>query len=158
MTAESFGENIGFSEANWIMAWGGLISDIPEGWAICDGNNGTPDLRDRFVRGASSSSNNGTLGGNHSQSVSAAQMPSHSHTGSLNSTGSHSHGVVDGDGGAGGDDNTTDSTPHRNGTAKSLSGGNQNHTHGGNTNYAGSSNSYDNRPQFKEVVFIKPIL
>ncbi len=24
----------------------------PDGWAVCDGGNGTPDLRDRFVRGA----------------------------------------------------------------------------------------------------------
>ncbi len=32
-----------------IMLWYGPIADIPSGWALCDGNNNTPDLRDKFV-------------------------------------------------------------------------------------------------------------
>ena len=36
-----------------IVAWSGPIASIPKGWALCDGTNGTPDLRDRFVVGAS---------------------------------------------------------------------------------------------------------
>jgi hypothetical protein len=32
--------------------WAGPIVDIPEFWALCDGTNGTPDLRNRFVVGA----------------------------------------------------------------------------------------------------------
>lgn len=35
-----------------IVLWQGAIVDIPNGWALCDGNNGTPDLRNRFVVGA----------------------------------------------------------------------------------------------------------
>ena len=35
-----------------IMLWSGIVSAIPESWALCDGTNGTPDLRDRFVVGA----------------------------------------------------------------------------------------------------------
>lgn len=35
-----------------IIMWGGNITDIPKGWALCDGNNGTPDLRGRFIVGA----------------------------------------------------------------------------------------------------------
>ena len=35
-----------------IVMWSGSISSIPEGWALCDGTNGTPDLRDRFIVGA----------------------------------------------------------------------------------------------------------
>lgn len=35
-----------------ICLWGGAIVDIPAGWALCDGNSGRPDLRDRFVIGA----------------------------------------------------------------------------------------------------------
>jgi len=35
-----------------IIMWSGSIADIPSGWALCDGNNGTPDLRDRMVVGA----------------------------------------------------------------------------------------------------------
>lgn len=34
------------------MLWVGAIADIPAGWVICDGNNGTPDLRNRFIVGS----------------------------------------------------------------------------------------------------------
>lgn len=37
---------------NIICLWSGAIVDIPQGWALCDGNGGRPDLRDRFVIGA----------------------------------------------------------------------------------------------------------
>ncbi len=33
-----------------IIAWENL--SIPTGWVVCDGANGTPDLRDKFIRGA----------------------------------------------------------------------------------------------------------
>jgi hypothetical protein len=35
-----------------ITLWYGSIANIPNGWYLCDGGNGTPDLRDRFVVGA----------------------------------------------------------------------------------------------------------
>ena len=35
-----------------VVMWSGLIANIPAGWALCDGNNSTPDLRDRFIIGA----------------------------------------------------------------------------------------------------------
>jgi hypothetical protein len=34
-----------------IILWAGSVTDIPAGWALCDGANGTPDLRNRFVYG-----------------------------------------------------------------------------------------------------------
>jgi len=37
--------------------WHGAEIDIPGGWLICDGNNGTPDLRDKFVIGAGNTYN-----------------------------------------------------------------------------------------------------
>jgi len=33
----------------------GAIVDIPSGWVLCDGTNGTPDLRDKFIVGAGTS-------------------------------------------------------------------------------------------------------
>lgn len=36
-----------------IIMWSGLISAVPTGWYFCNGSNGTPDLRDRFIIGAS---------------------------------------------------------------------------------------------------------
>lgn len=40
--------------------WNGLLSGIPSGWLLCDGNNGTPNLaRDRMLRADSSTGNTG---------------------------------------------------------------------------------------------------
>jgi hypothetical protein len=47
--------------AGIIVMWGGLIANIPNGWLLCDGQNGTPDLRDRFIKGANG--NPGATGG-----------------------------------------------------------------------------------------------
>ena len=46
-----------------IVLWHGLIVAIPEGWIICDGSNGTPDLREKFVKGAAAATEAGTTGG-----------------------------------------------------------------------------------------------
>lgn len=35
-----------------IVMWSGEVDEIPEGWALCDGENGTPDLRGKFIRSA----------------------------------------------------------------------------------------------------------
>jgi hypothetical protein len=35
-----------------IMMWSGTIATIPSGWVLCNGSNGTPDLRNRFIIGA----------------------------------------------------------------------------------------------------------
>ena len=35
-----------------IIMWSGTLSSIPTDWQLCDGTNGTPDLRDKFVAGA----------------------------------------------------------------------------------------------------------
>ncbi len=53
----SISSMIGVSDRNIIAAgviaaWSGTIADIPIGWILCDGNNGTPDLRDKFIVGA----------------------------------------------------------------------------------------------------------
>jgi hypothetical protein len=35
-----------------ICLWSGSIATIPAGYALCNGSNGTPDLRDKFIIGA----------------------------------------------------------------------------------------------------------
>ena len=67
-----------------IILWSGSVGSIPSGWALCNGTNGTPDLRSRFVIGAGSAYNvNGTGGSanavvvSHTHSVTDA---GHTHT------------------------------------------------------------------------------
>jgi len=43
--------------------WSGTLASIPAGWTLCDGTLGTPDLRDRFVYGASAGVDPGATGG-----------------------------------------------------------------------------------------------
>jgi len=62
-----------------ILAWSGSLGDIPSGWLLCDGTNGTPDLRDRFVVGAGSSYSLGDTGGEATHTLTVDEIPSHAH-------------------------------------------------------------------------------
>jgi hypothetical protein len=42
--------------AGMIMMWSGTIATIPSGWLLCNGSSSTPDLRDKFIIGASADS------------------------------------------------------------------------------------------------------
>ena len=66
-----------------IVMWSGETTNIPSGWFLCDGQNGTPDLRNRFIVGAGSSYGVGDTGGSNSVTLSVNQMPNHSHTGNV---------------------------------------------------------------------------
>ena len=81
--------------AGIIVMWSGVAAAIPSGWYLCDGQNGTPDLRNRFIVGAGSSYEVGNTGGSDSVTLTTEQMPSHLHSHSLStkSSGSHSHTV-----------------------------------------------------------------
>ena len=53
-----------------IVAWSGALGSIPSGWLLCDGNNGTPNLIDRFLQGITTSTTEpGTTGGAHSITI-----------------------------------------------------------------------------------------
>lgn len=60
-----------------ICIWSGTTP--PEGWALCDGENGTPDLRGRFVLGYSNAHTINSKGGTENVTLSLDNMPAHSH-------------------------------------------------------------------------------
>lgn len=64
-----------------ILMWSGSIASIPGGWFICDGANGTPDLRNRFIVGAGSTYGVAATGGS-----ADAIVVSHTHTASSSVT------------------------------------------------------------------------
>jgi microcystin-dependent protein len=60
-----------------IMMWNGTTA--PTGWAICDGLNGTPDLREKFIRGSSLLVPIGSTGGANQVTLSIDMIPDHTH-------------------------------------------------------------------------------
>lgn len=72
-----------------IVMWSGSVATIPSGWYLCDGNNSTPDLRNKFIVGAGSTYSVAGTGGS-----ADAIVVSHSHTAtSVVTDNGHSHGV-----------------------------------------------------------------
>jgi hypothetical protein len=80
-----------------IAMWHGVLSAIPAGWVLCDGNNGTPNLLGKFVQGVSTNttdpgstggsvSKTTSLGGEVSGGINGAQAPA---------TGQHTHAISD---------------------------------------------------------------
>ncbi len=68
-----------------VAMWLGTVASIPSGWVICDGNNDTLDLRDKFIKvGANLGENNATGGSNTHTHASQG----HTHTGA-----SHTHSL-----------------------------------------------------------------
>lgn len=61
-----------------IMLWAGAEVDIPAGWILCDGNNGTPDLRNKMVVGAGDTFAVDDTGGNTTH-IHTGSAPAHSH-------------------------------------------------------------------------------
>ena len=73
-----------------IIIWSGSSASIPSGWLLCDGTNSTPDLRNRFVVGATSTYAVGATGGS-----ADAIVVSHTHTATVTDPG-HTHSVPSG--------------------------------------------------------------
>lgn len=122
VTAQKLAASINFFPTGGIVMWSGSTSNIPSGWALCDGSSGTPDLRNRFIVGAGSNYSVNSTGGTDSVTLSISQMPSHNH--SMSSAGGHGHsGSTSGDG--------------SHGHSGSTGGASANHTHGGSTSGAG---------------------
>jgi len=90
-----------------IKVWSGAIGDIPAGWQLCNGTNGTPDLRDRFLVGAGSTYAVGATGGatthTHIGTTDGTVLTTdtdgaHTHMGLTDADGNHSHGGATGTG------------------------------------------------------------
>jgi microcystin-dependent protein len=127
-----------------IIMWSGSIANINNlpGWKLCDGTNGTPDLRNRFVVGASVAIGNytwnaadGSINGNYAPGNSGGEA---AHKLTITELASHTH-------------------------SKGFQGGDSNGIRGGNssavcqqveTESAGGDNYHENRPPYYALAFI----
>lgn len=143
-----------------ISMWSGPINSIPVGWALCDGSQGTPDLRNRFILSVQSSIENpGATGGTHDQTLTVANLPPHdhvmNHTHTINDPG-HTHNVVSYGSGSGSNALSNDAFNNGSVTSNTSSAttGITVNNFTGNTGLTGSGTSFDNRPAYYKLAFI----
>lgn len=157
VSANTFSGN-GTIPVGGIIMWSGSTSNIPSGWALCNGGSGTPDLRNRFIVGAGSSYGVGWTGGAATVALTTAQMPAHDHDTYTNADGGHYHRR-----------SVDNSAPHPNGDGRvdlSTESDNANfstilnssadgtHQHYVNTPVRGSSQAHENRPPYYSLAYI----
>ena len=121
--------------AGVIVMWSGDPTDLPAGWALCNGENGTPNLSGRFVVGYDAANVDyddvstfaARTGGEDEPVISVEQMPSHNHSNLANG----SYGADPGPG-----DHMADNIP------------------GGVTGDTGGNQPFDNRPAYFVIAYI----
>ena len=156
-----------------ITMWSGASNAIPAGWFLCDGDNNTPDLRNRFIVGAGDKYGVGDTGGSENVTLITNQIPAHSHghtfrvsmSGmSCSRAGDHVHSLNN--------IAVTAKIPY-NSSSSSMDGGARNgssattsssggHTHtitgsgslSGSISNAGGGQSHENRPPYYALCFI----
>lgn len=155
--------------AGIITMWSGLSSDIPSGWLLCNGSNGTPDLRDRFIVGAGNLYEVGNSGGSNTVILTTEQLPNHSHENNFEinlsgltcaSAGGHSHTVQGVSSRSGGGNVYNASTAVVSGSVTTSSSGSHTHSISGSASLSGSisntggSQAHENRPPYYALCFI----
>lgn len=131
-----------------IAMWSGAVANIPDGWVLCDGNNGTPNLVGRFVRGADGDAPSpvavGGAAGANTVTLAEGNLPAHAHpfTGD-DASAPHNHNT------------NTANAPHGHNTAAA------NAPHGHNTNTANAphrhSIAYNNVATYSPVAIFTEI-
>jgi microcystin-dependent protein len=160
-----------------IVMWNGSTQSIPSGWALCNGNNGTPDLRGRFIVAAGSRSDkrlrdDGTTYSNSTENftvnkkggydrvmLTTKEMPEHWHGGDFlltSSGGSHRHEVKLTYGkGAGSNSKRLAMVGSGGTTSKDTDdAGDHRHTVNGYTGFTGSSYSHENTPVYYSLAYM----
>ena len=145
-----------------IIMFNGQADSIPNGWAICNGQNGTPNLIGKFVKASASA---GEIGGKSEIELTVDNLPKHSHSipansGSTSSNGSHLHTFI-------GIDASTIEVQEGKGstvvskvsTTSQNTSSNGSHSHsvsvdGSNTEYAGSGTPLKWEPTYYSLIYI----
>ena len=145
-----------------IVMWSGAIDKIPTGWLLCDGTNGTPDLRNRFIVGAGTDYSVGNTGGSNNVVLTTAQIPSHTHTATttVTSNGAHTHSYTYyGRGSLTQRGTGSESYSQSTSSSKGTTGENGSHNHTATTTLenVGSGNAHENRPPYYALAYIMKV-
>jgi len=130
-----------------IQIFTGLLANIPRGWILADGNDGSPDMTDRFVKGTPTPTTEpGTVGGENDVTLVEATNASHNHT---LVPYSHTHRVT-GSSSAGG------SGGYKRRASEQEDDFETNLRDPPNSNFLteGGGNPHENKPPFFEVAYI----
>jgi microcystin-dependent protein len=143
-----------------IVMYKGDAGAVPAGWAICNGQNGTPDLRDKFVACAGSKKALNSTGGG-KNILTAANLPPHNHliSGKTRSKGNHYHKLnCDKDDGgnpnkdfAMGDDNNEGGNLRN---CETKSAGNHEHSINFRSQNTGNGTAFNAEPPYYALSFI----
>lgn len=140
-----------------IVMWSGEKSTIPEGWTICDGTNGTPDLSDRFIVGAGKKYDIGDRDGKETVKLKIAEIPIHNHgvINGVNATGyagKHTHTSKEFTGSGQAEGSYWKKIVRRSDSkrVKTSEAGNHNHA----ISARGGGKSHENRPPFHALFFL----
>ncbi len=112
-------------------------------WALCNGQNGTPDLTGRFIAGYGTSDGDysaiGNNGGSKGVTLTTQQIPNHTHEVGLEDTGEGSGGV---------EQKVEDFNTNTNVVEKTTSG---------ITGHDGTTQAHENRPPYYVLAFVQRI-
>lgn len=139
-----------------IIIWNKTIAEIPEDWALCNGSNGTPDLRGYFVRGATGDSNVGF--------AKTTESHNHARPAVTGSDGEHLHSMTIGLGGASGSTGGIGENQYGNSAATAGHGhGNQGaqntSSNGAHTHPVGGyTNDQTNLPKYMNLFYIMKVV
>ena len=168
------GSNAGFTyqwvSANTIAAINTLLN--PKGWYVCDGSalnlaasiyfNGAgrylPNLTDdRFLMGDTLA---GGIGGQNSTTLITANLPTHTHTVTVNSGGAHTHwtNISTETGGSGGYGYYSPWDHHWADNAKINTESGGSHTHTASASNTGSGKAFENRPVYLSCFYIMKVM
>lgn len=153
----------GLVPSGTIVMWNGTM--IPNGWVLCDGTNGAPDLRGMFIVGYDPGNpdynTTGLTGGEENHTLTESEMPAHQHpfSGTTNSGGMHTHQYQDwfweaSNPGPNLDEGSVDNNDVESHMRSTNPDGDHSHSISGNTDSIGGGVAHENRPPYYVLAFI----